>query len=388
MKPGDSTGRVWDAVVVGAGPAGAVAARELARRGADVLLVDKATFPRAKVCGCCLNGAALEALAAVGLGDLPKACGAVPLRSVRLAAGRSTAEVRLPGGVSLSREAFDLALVQEAVAAGVTFWPGLWAKVEERPARSRADHRSVVLRQGGEPFEVAARVVIAASGLAGGEPAEPRPPLRSRLGAGTIVPEPLAPAFFAPGTIYMATDASGYVGLVRLEDRRLDVAAAFDPDFVRACGGLGAAAVRVLSQTNWPAIRGLERLPWKGTPALTRRPAAVAGPRQFAVGDAAGYVEPFTGEGMAWAIASAVTLAPIAHRAALQWNDSLVGEWERAHNRAIGRRQGVCRVAARVLRSPLLTRLVVRTVTLLPGLSRPVVAFLNRPPILPHGPIA
>src|SRR5262249_23647918 len=46
--------RRWDAVVVGAGPAGALAARELARLGAAVLLVDRATFPRWKVCGCCL----------------------------------------------------------------------------------------------------------------------------------------------------------------------------------------------------------------------------------------------------------------------------------------------------------------------------------------------
>ena len=51
----DASARTWDAVVVGAGPAGAVAARELARRGTTVLLVDRASFPRNKVCGACLN---------------------------------------------------------------------------------------------------------------------------------------------------------------------------------------------------------------------------------------------------------------------------------------------------------------------------------------------
>ena len=98
----------WDAVVVGAGPAGATAARELARRGRSVLLVDKATFPRPKVCGCCLNGSALATLERVGLGDLPARNRAVPLDRTRLFAGGRAAEVRLPVGVALSRSVFDV----------------------------------------------------------------------------------------------------------------------------------------------------------------------------------------------------------------------------------------------------------------------------------------
>lgn len=197
-----------------------------------------------------------------------------------------------------------------------------------------------------------------------------------------MVPAAVAPPFFARGTIYMVAGRGGYVGLVRVEDDRLDVAAAFDPGFVRANGGLGPAAAAILGTTRWPAIPGLADLPWKGTPALTRRPAAVAGYRLFAVGDAAGYVEPFTGEGMAWAVASAAALAPIARRATLEWNDRLIAEWQRTHARVVGRRQGVCRAAARVLRSPLLTGIAVRALSFLPILSRPVVAALNRP--APH----
>jgi flavin-dependent dehydrogenase len=105
----------------------------------------------------------------------------------------------------------------------------------------------------------------------------------------------------------------------------------------------------------------------------------VAGPRWFAIGDAAGYVEPFTGEGMAWAIASAATVAPIALRATDRWDDRLIAEWGRRHARLIRNRQGVCRVAARVLRSPSLTGLAVRALARFPSLSRPVVAALNRP---------
>src|SRR5207244_156620 len=69
--------RVWDVIVVGAGPAGSLAALQLARRSLAVLLVDQAIFPRWKVCGSCLNLRALSTLAAVGLEDMPLSLGAV-----------------------------------------------------------------------------------------------------------------------------------------------------------------------------------------------------------------------------------------------------------------------------------------------------------------------
>ena len=59
----------YDAVVIGAGPAGGVAALGLARAGRRVLLVDKQRFPRPKVCGCCLNASALATLRRVGVGQ-------------------------------------------------------------------------------------------------------------------------------------------------------------------------------------------------------------------------------------------------------------------------------------------------------------------------------
>lgn len=365
----------WDAIVLGAGPAGSVTACELARRGCSVLLLDKATFPRMKVCGCCMNGAAIGTLEQLGLGHILN--GAVPLERVAIATRATTAGLRLPRGVALSRSVLDARLIEAAVAAGAVFRPGALATIR---GTSPADERSVDISGQGSPET--ARVVIHAGGLAsaGSEPSS-----GSRVGAGIVIPGTEAPEYFRAGTIYMATARGGYVGLVRVEDSRLDVAAAFDIAFVKSAGGLGCAAVAILREIGWPVPAGLAQRTWKGTPELTRRPLKLADHRYFVVGDAAGYVEPFTGEGMAWAVMSAALLAPIAARAARSWDERLAREWEATYPGVVGRRQLVCRIVSRVLRSPPLTRLAVHALRQLPILSRPVVSALNRPVPVPHG---
>jgi hypothetical protein len=96
--------RAWDVIAVGAGPAGACAARELARAGRSVLLVDKSSFPRSKVCGSCLNGRVLSALEAVGLGALVEEAGGVVLDGLRLAVAGAEVTLTLPGGAALARD--------------------------------------------------------------------------------------------------------------------------------------------------------------------------------------------------------------------------------------------------------------------------------------------
>ena len=216
----------WDAVVIGAGPAGSVTARELARRGCRVLMVDKAKFPRTKVCGCCLNGAAIGTLERLGLGHVLE--GAMPLDRVNLAAGSRVAELRLSRGVALSREVLDARLVEEAVRAGVEF-------------------RAGVMVNRVNDFLSYSRIVIVASGLTGGDA---NAVAGSRIGAAVVLAEEVAPEFYGSRTIYMATGRGGYVGLVRVEDDRLDVAAAFDAAFVKSAGGLGLAAEVILREVR------------------------------------------------------------------------------------------------------------------------------------------
>ena len=260
----------FDCVVVGAGPAGSTAACAAARRGRSVLLVDRAAFPRGKVCGCCLNRRVLGELAAAGLGDLAARLGAVPLSGVEWAAGGRRAVLRHSTGVALSREAFDTALIDAAVEAGVAFEPGAAAALLPPTDPER---RTVRLRRGGREWDVTTPVVVGANGLSGrlldesgdGERWE----AGSRIGAGASVPE--LPAWYPRRRVVMACGRSGYVGMVELEDGRLDVAAALDPDAVRTAGGLGALAERIVAEAGLPAVPGLAELPWKGTPRLTRR---------------------------------------------------------------------------------------------------------------------
>jgi menaquinone-9 beta-reductase len=206
----------------------------------------------------------------------------------------------------------------------------------------------------------------------------------SRIGAGTMISDTESGDFFVRGTIYMATGRRGYVGLFRVEENRLDMAAAFDAGFLKECGGLGQASEAIIAEVGWPLPARLAELPWKGTPALTRKPEHIAAYRLFAVGDAAGYIEPFTGEGMAWAIISASLVATIAVRAIDNWNEGQAEEWEALHRRVLGPRQRRCRVVARVLRSPLLRQLAVCSLSLFPYLARPVIASLNHSPHFPE----
>jgi flavin-dependent dehydrogenase len=373
--------RTWDAAVVGAGPAGALAARESARRGLAVLLVDQAPFPRWKVCGCCLNGRALAVLVAAGLSELTTGAGGVPLDAVELAAGGRSAHVPLSGGVALSREALDAALVREALRAGADFLPQTRAALAPGPADPEGV-RLLQLHQGPEAAVVRARCVLAADGLGGkllgraGVSEAPAAP-GSRIGAGAVVAE--APSFYRPGTIFMACGHHGYAGLVRLEDGRLDVAAALAAGWVRTCGGPACAVLSLLTAAGWPPVAQLTQAAWRGTPALTRRATRRAAERLFVLGDAAGYVEPFTGEGMAWALATGLAVAPLTVRAAHHWTPHLADAWVGTYRRVVARRQLACRAAAAVLRHPHLVGLVVRLLRRVPALAAPVVRLLNAP---------
>jgi flavin-dependent dehydrogenase len=344
------------------------------------------------VCGCCLNAQAQAVLAAAGAGGLVDSQGGVPLRQLQLGHRGERAILALPDGRALSRERFDQALVQAAIDAGAEFRANTTARLG--PADATA--RTLTLQQRGcpEPLAVRAGVVLVAAGLThhclpAAEAGVPVVQQRARIGAGCVLAAPEAP--YPAGSIHMAIARQGYVGLVRREDGQLNLAAAFDRQALLAhagpgSGGAAAAARAVLTGAGFAIPAGLEQARWQLTPALTRRAPAVAGERFLVLGDAAGYVEPFTGEGMAWALTAGAAAAPLVLAGLAGWSPALERRWAQVLQRQVGRRQRLCRGLALVLRQPGATALAFALSQRLPALAEGLVCQLNHV-VLPPRPV-
>jgi flavin-dependent dehydrogenase len=375
----DLHSRLWDAAVIGAGPAGTIAARLLAAAGASVLLVDRGHFPRSKVCGGCWNAGGLELLDQLGAARALERAGGSSLSQFRLYSAGRKCRLPLPGGLALSRAASDEALVRLACQAGVQFLPGASAVVGPADDYSRA----VRLTDGtGRSLgTICARVVLAADGL--GHPSLRELPefttvraSQSYLGAGcTVLHDSESDGTAAdgdviePGEVHMALGREGYVGIVRAEGGTLNVAAALSRAGVRKFGGVAQAAAAILreAQAPWPASLAEEK--WHGTPLLTARTDRLAEKRLFLLGDAAGFVEPFTGEGMTWAVLSACALQSLALDGIEQWRSDLPERWIRLWRSVVGSRQMGCRAVAAALRHPLAVQGALRVLKGWPGIG-------------------
>ena len=349
---------MWDAVVVGAGPAGAVSAYLLARRGRRVLLLEKSAWPREKVCGGCVNAAAVGMLREAGLGEVLR--GGVRLNQFLLSVGKRELAVELPEGVAISRAELDARLVIAAQQAGVRFVARAavkldWANVGEdfRHLRVMSEWREISLR---------ARLVLACDGIAGtvleSEPwAGWRVARDAWFGVSTMVEGDL----IARGTIGMRVGRGGYAGLVRMADGRVHVAAALDPAACRAAGGPARMVGRIVGAS-------LDDSRFQGTGLLTRRRVKLGGHRVLAVGDACGYVEPFTGEGIAWAVRGAVAAAEILAGEARVWEPEIVATWEERHAAVV--RTHWCRALRRLARWPMAAGVGVTIGNILPAVAR------------------
>jgi flavin-dependent dehydrogenase len=366
----DGMPREWDVVVVGAGIAGAVSALHVSRYGLRVLLVEKSAWPRDKVCGGCLNAAAMRALAAAGV-ELDEGRG---YTRMRLACRGRTADFPLPKGLAISRRSLDASLVEHATGAGACFVSGTRATL----GATTRHGREVRLKSGPASSTILARVVLDCSGLAGrlSPEVEWRIAPRARIGLGTSVRD--VPAWYRPGAIHMACAEQGYAGLVRAEDGSANIAAALDPAWCAGVGGPAHAIAEIFRSARFPPCDALHAARFGGTPHLTRTRRALGAERVLVLGDAAGYVEPVTGEGMAWAIADAAAVAPLVREAVAHWSDGIVARWSASHARNVRARQRVCHGVSRVLRRPRLLAAALPVMDAAPALMAPLSAWLNR----------
>ena len=177
----------------------------------------------------------------------------------------------------------------------------------------------------------------------------------------------------------MMVGRQGYCGIVRLEDGRIDVAAAIDRAAVRSGGGAAGAVLAVLGSTpaalSQRLADALHAARYTATPPLTRRfPPSAEGGRILRVGDAAAYVEPFTGEGIGWALASARIAADTILQGA---GGAGIGEvYAGAHHRHFVVPHARCRRVASWLQSPALVTAAVASARIAPGLAARVVPLV------------
>jgi geranylgeranyl reductase family protein len=361
----------WDAVVVGAGPGGSIAALVLARAGARVALVDKAAFPRDKACGDLIGPRGVRVLEELGV-SVPDAGQGADL----LVAGPSGNRSRLPAfagrsyaghGIVVPRLAFDDALRRAAIASGAQPVRARISAVEQDPG---GPVRALIA---GDGSRFAADVIIGADGAL-----SPVARLAGMLDSGAAlwgfairayvpaeVPLPLLVLLDAErrrifpgyGWLFPGADGAANVGIgVGLGHQRQQAQLRGELD--RFCSMLRAAGDLAGDAQPGSVIGGWLRMGGTGTP-----PAAG---NVLLVGDAAGLVNPLQGEG----IAPAMVSARLAARAVLADPTRAAQLYSEAVTEAFGRYlPGAAALQGALLRWPRAASASARLLTA-PGLRR------------------
>ena len=369
----DISNQPWDVIILGAGPAGAAAAIHLAREKLRVLLCDKASFPRNKVCGGCLNAQSLAHLQSIGIekSDLLES-GALATGHLRLFSSAGSARLDLPEGIAIPRAELDRIVVERAIQCGVAFLDAARATISS----VNANCVEVSLQAGKTPAITAtARIALIATGLSSRPvPATfdwiDRVEANSRIGAGTIIDATQVPC--PAGELRMICGAHGYIGLANIGNGNTNIAAVIDPDFVKVSGGLPQAVRAVFAEAAYDAFIPTN-ITFGAVPTLTRSLARVAFPRLFILGDSAGYIEPFTGQGMAWAYHCAKLGSPIVEQAVQSWDDKFINAWQHLYQQKIRREQKLCSMIKEILRRPWLTNTLIRVFANIPAMAGPLV---------------
>jgi flavin-dependent dehydrogenase len=307
-----------DVVIAGAGPAGALAACLLARRGARVTLVDRSRFPRGKLCGDTLNPGALALMArhfdltplrrqgCVIDGMLLTGPGGVGVR------GEYGAGVQ---GLGITRDRLDAWMVEQAVAAGARFVDETTVLAPERGADGtvrgvRVRHRS------GTVARFAARLTFGTDGR------------RSRLGqACGLTRTPAYPRRWAIGAYFDEVDGLSTLGEMHIRNGHYLGVAPTRDGRANAClvqphgsdrGAWRDPGAMLIARLQDDLVLGPRfRRARLATPPIVLGPLAVDTPEPgcaglLLVGDASGFIDPMTGDGIHLALQGAELAVSVA----------------------------------------------------------------------------
>lgn len=276
----------YDVAIVGAGPAGSTCAAFCAQAGWRTLLLEKARFPRDKVCGDCVNPACWPVLERLGVADRVRAQPHAQLAEVTFVSPRGRT-LRLPltasdrGEIAITRRLLDAVLLDRARELG--------AEVrEDAPLTALAKGWRLQTSQG----ELSARYLIAADGrnstvarLLGLLPSA----AKDRIGLQTHLPRPAE----MRQRVAMHFLPFGYCGMNDVGNDLFTLCLVAQPEHLLDLKSWAGDRFDIPADTTWRTI----------TP-LSRAPISAVHENLLVIGDAARVVEPFTGEGIYYALAS------------------------------------------------------------------------------------
>jgi len=373
-----------DVIVVGGGPAGSIAALVLARAGARVRLIDRATFPRDKLCGDTLNPGTMAALRRLGVAREIDDRGLQIDGMLVTGASGIAVEGRYPRGLhgrSLIRRDLDWILLQHAVAAGAQFESGLAVRaaiVDEADGRPavRGVFTSGGSRAGG--CEQRARVTIAADGR------------RSTLAFGLgLAAHPVRPRRWAVGTYFeqaaglsalgeMHVRRGGYIGVAPVPGGLTNVcvvrpALAGDRSLRDPAAWMRSAlACDPLLADRFSGARMIAPPVVLGPLAVDVREAPIDG--LLLAGDAAGFVDPMTGDGLRFAVRGGELAAAAALEALARGWTGVHAGLAAARRREFAGKYVFNRALRRLVGTPRLVDAGAVGARLAPGVLRAIIA--------------
>lgn len=367
MVDGTTPGRLpgghdAEVIVVGGGPAGSTLAAALAGFGRNVLLLDKARFPRHKPCSDYVNPAGAALLAEMGVLDDMRRLGARPMEGMAVhAPGGATFTAHYaraePGraALGLSRYHLDHLLLERAKAAGVTVREGVHVRDVVREGGRVA---GVVATIDGNRETLCAALIVGADGR--------HSAVARALGLAAPYPWPRKTGLAAHYRGASGLDGFGemfvgrgiYAGLALIEDGVVNVTVVVNARSVAerqgAMEGFFGESIKALPELA-EKLANAERVgAIRGVGPMAFRARRMSGDGYLLIGDAATFLDPFPGEGIEQALRSALLAAPVID-AALAANDcsaAALAPYRRARRRAFTAKRQVSWIVQGFVNSP------------------------------------